>query len=316
MKVTLDLTKLLEEGMITRDEHDRLYRLGAAGTGSLAFNILIGFGVVAVSAGLIALVPNPATGIVIGVAALVAGLGLYGARLHQWEVLAHICVLVGALALAGGIIVLTNASAWSFVGIAAGFAIAGIVARSGLLIALAVLALSSSLGARTDYMDATYVLGMDEPTLTILVFSALALAAHLVSRVVASAYERLALQAARTSILLVNLGFWIGSLWGDSSERLNFQAGEGVFVVLWAAALVAVGLWGARENRRWVVNVAAVFLGIHFYTQWFERLGANPQSVLVAGLLALGAAVGLWHFNRTLFDSGRSRQGAALTGSP
>ena len=51
MKVTLDLTKLLEDGRITRHEYDRLKQLGAAGTGSLAFNILLGFGVIAVSAG-------------------------------------------------------------------------------------------------------------------------------------------------------------------------------------------------------------------------------------------------------------------------
>jgi iron complex transport system permease protein len=306
MKVTLDLTKLLEEGKITSEERDRLYQLGAAATGSLAFNILLGFGVVAVSAGLIALVPNATTGIVIGLAALGAGLGLYAARLYQWEVLAHICVLIGALALAGGVVVLTDASVWGFLGIAAGFTLAGIVARSGLLVVLAVLALSSSLGARTDYEHATYFLGIGEPTLTIVVFSVLALAAYLVSKVVPSAFERLALQAARASILLVNLGFWIGSLWGDASERLRFHADETVYVVLWALALLAVGLWAARENRRWVVNIAAIFLAVHFYTQWFERLGANPVSVLLAGLLALAFAVGLWHFNRTLFDSGRS----------
>lgn len=305
MKVTLDLTTLLEQGKITREEHDRLTGLAAAGTGSLAFNILIGFGVVAVSAGLIALVPNATTGVLIGLAALGAGLGLYALRLHQWEVLAHICVLVGALALAGGIVVLANASVWSLLGIAAGFALAGVIARSGLLIVLAVLALSSCLGARTDYMQATYILGIEEPTLTIIVFSLLALVTYWVSKVVPSAYERLALQAARTSILLVNLGFWIASLWGDSSERLGFQARPSVYVVLWAVALLAVGVWAARENRRWVVNTAAIFLAIHFYTQWFERLGANPMSVLLAGLLALGIALGLWRFNRALFDSGR-----------
>jgi hypothetical protein len=51
-------------------------------------------------------------------------------------------------------------------------------------------------------------------------------------------------------------------------------------------------------NRRWVVNVAAVFGGIHFYTQWFERLGATALSVLLAGLLMLAFGFGLWMLNQ------------------
>ena len=51
--------------------------------------------------------------------------------------------------------------------------------------------------------------------------------------------------------------------------------------------MLAVGIWGARENRRWVVNLAAVFGGIHFYTQWFAILGANALSVLGGGALIL-----------------------------
>ena len=75
-------------------------------------------------------------------------------------------------------------------------------------------------------------------------------------------------------------------------------------------------MWAARENRRWVVNLAAIFLAIHFYTPWFERLGAKPLTVLLAGLLALCFAVGLWRFNRTLLDSGRySPAAAGVSGS-
>src|SRR5688572_32258315 len=273
MKVTLDLTKLLEEGRITREEHDRLSQLGAAGTGSLAFNILLGFGVLAVSAGAVALVPNPITGIVLGAIVLGAGLSLYAARSAQWELFAHICVLVGAIGLAAGIVIEAEAAAWAFFAITIGFALTGVVARSGLLVVLAVLALSAWIGARTAYMHAMYFVGVQEPTLTIVTFGVLALACYLVSKRLPSAFERLALQAARTSLLLVNLGFWIGSLWGDESERLGIRLHEGIFALLWAAGLVAVGVWGARENRRWVVNCAAVFGAIHFYTQWFERLG-------------------------------------------
>ena len=47
-----------------------------------------------------------------------------------------------------------------------------------------------------------------------------------------------------------------------------------------------------------MVNIVAVFAAIHFYTQWFERLGLEPMSVLVGGLLMLAFAMGLWMFNQ------------------
>ena len=55
MKVTLDLSKLRAEGEISQDEYNKLLRLSAKETGSLAFNILVAFRVVAMSAGLLAL---------------------------------------------------------------------------------------------------------------------------------------------------------------------------------------------------------------------------------------------------------------------
>ena len=80
--------------------------------------------------------------------------------------------------LAGGIVILTDASVAGFLAVAVGFIIVGVIARSSLLIALAVLALSSCIGARTGYMHATYFLGIEEPLLTIVIFSVVALAAY------------------------------------------------------------------------------------------------------------------------------------------
>jgi hypothetical protein len=65
-KVTLDLDKLLEEGSIDPAEYEKLTQLAAGGTSALAFNILIGFGVIAVSAGSLALLPTAITAIVLG----------------------------------------------------------------------------------------------------------------------------------------------------------------------------------------------------------------------------------------------------------
>jgi len=76
MKVTLDLGALLEHGEITQLEFDRFSRLAARGTASLAFNILIGFGVIAVSGASLALLPSEGTAIVLGLLVSILGMAL------------------------------------------------------------------------------------------------------------------------------------------------------------------------------------------------------------------------------------------------
>ena len=73
----------------------------------------------------------------------------------------------------------------------------------------------------------------------------------------------------------------------DDVARQNRDAlkSAGVFTIVWAVLLLGVGVWGVYANRRWVVNAAAVFGALHFYTQWFEYLGPNPLAVLGAGIL-------------------------------
>lgn len=305
MKVTLDLAALREAGHIDQAEFDKLAALGAKATGSLAFNILIGFGVVAVSGAALTLVPYPMMAAVLGVSLAGAGLALLFSATTQWQVLANICLLAGMLMLSGGLVFLLEGSTLAFTLVTLMLAGTAVAARSGLMAACAVLALGSALGARSGYFHATYMLRIDEPTLTIVAFSAVALALHYVSKIERAQLSHVAIIGARTAIIMVNFGFWIGSLWGD---KLEFSAtaatAEAVripaaaFTIGWALALIGVALWAVRANRRWVVNVATIFGAIHFYTQWFERLGATPISVLVAGLLALGLALGLRYFNK------------------
>ena len=320
MKITLDLSKLLQEGRITPADAERLKALAAQETGSLALNLLVGFGVIAVSAGAVAFLLAafefsllPVAGVGAGLFALGLALSLSGAR--QWELLAQICIVLGALMLAGGLYFIDKGSLRVTVAVTLGLAAAAILARSSLLAALSVLSLAAIIGASTGYSHATYSLTVEEPTVTIVVFSALALGAYLLSKKLPADYERLAITAARTAMFLINFGFWIGSLWGDRLRLPRAILGGGpealkdaalrtadiapvVFSIGWALALIGVAIWGVKENRRWVVNVAAVFGAIHFYTQWFAKLGANPLSVLLAGILMLGIALGLRAFNR------------------
>ena len=315
MKVVLDLSRLLREGKISQEEFDRLSRLAAHDTGSLTINILIGVGVVAVSGGLVALLMNAVAVATIGTAVLAGGLAFTYAGTKQWQVLATICLLVGALMLAGGIVTLGEGKLASLLAATAVLTAAGIAGRSGLLVALAVLALAACLGTSTSYWHATYSLRITEPTLTIALFSALALAAYWASHRIGGVHEPLALMAARVSLFLVNFGFWIGSLWGDplllprmliwhDPDILTGYASRAVvppmvFIVGWAVTLLAAGAWAVKANRRWVVNLAAVFGIIHFYTQWFERLGATPGSILIAGVLVLAFSIVAWKLNGT-----------------
>jgi hypothetical protein len=227
-------------------------------------------------------------------------------------VLGQICLVIGALMFCGGVIAFGEGSLAAMLIVTAVLALIAVAARSSLLTVLAVLAASACLGAKAGYAHAMYSLAIFEPTLTIVLFSALAFAAYQVSKRLPADYERIALAAARTAILLVNFGFWIGSLWGDPLFLLSRMAGKAraaprledvviphsVFSIAWAVVLIAAALWAMRINRRWLVNVAAIFGAIHFYTQWFETLGATPVSVLLGGLMMLAIALALWAFNR------------------
>lgn len=293
MKVTLDLDQLFNDGKITQIEYKKLSELAARSTGSLAFNILIGFGVIAVSSAALALVPTVSTAIVIGLCTLAAGMLLLRVDAERWKILANICILVGALMTGGGVMAATGGSLVSIVSVTVIFAVASIFARSTLLAVLATLMLSASIGARTGYFHANYFLIVEEPTLTVILFSILAIGLYQLSKILSAEYERVAIASSRTGVFLVNFGFWVGSLWGERSETREVIIPDSIFAIVWAVALLATAIWAWKENRRWVLNTVAAFGAIHFYTQWFDHLGTSPGSVLLAGLLALGLVVGI-----------------------
>jgi hypothetical protein len=307
MKILIDVDKLLQDGRITGAEYARLKALAVKETGSLALNILIGFGVVATAGGALALVPSPATAILGGLALAAAGILLPLGVREKWDLLGSILLLVGSIASAGGVLFATHGGPVGFLVVTALCMVAAALAKSSLLAVMSVLSLAATIGAATAYGHATYMLAIRQPTLTVCLFSLLALGAYHLSAAMQSDYQRLAIVVARASLFVVNMGFWVGSLWGDSLWRQrdfwDFRGGElvpaWVFVVGWAAALLATGLWAARNNKRWVVNLLAVFGAIHFYTQYFERLGREPASVLFAGLVALGIALAVAWYNRS-----------------
>jgi hypothetical protein len=184
------------------------------------------FGAVAVAAGIIALEPAFTTGAALGVVLVAIGLAISFFAAEQWGLLGTATAIIGALLLAGGVIGFVEADFGGLAFSALLFLALAVAIRSGFLMALVPLALAGALGSSTGYMHAVYMLTVNEPSITIAFFALLAGAAYVVSRHVGQAYQQLAIIFARVSLILVNFGFWIGSLWGDYPGQ-TWAQGEG-----------------------------------------------------------------------------------------
>lgn len=313
--VRLDLEKLVAAGSLTPEDAARLKALALPDSRStLLINVLLIFGALAVASAAIALVPDAATGLVLAIAALLGAEGLRRfAPGESYRVLSSGLALMGTLGLAGWV-------AWEFGDAPSATMPALLVTlvlgggavwfRSAFLTALGVLALGAVFGSGTGYWHASYALFVEEPLITIGAFGALAAGLYRARTILGAAWTTLATAAARTAMILVHFAFWVGSLWGDivgdagwSNQRWeNYEAYEAwqakamslpelPFSLGWAA--LCVGLFFLARRGGFLSVSALVFLGIHAYTQYFEVFGAHPETLLVAGIILVGLAVGL-----------------------
>lgn len=308
MNILIDIDKLQHDGVITPELAQTLRHHAIVETGSTAINILLATGAIAIAAGVLTLFPSSYVGALLGVVFGVCGYLIRHGYAERWGKLGSIWLVIGALLLCGSLGLIVGQPLPAALLAALILGAVGAVAESGLLMMLTPLALAAALGGSVGYSFATYMIVIAEPTLTIVAFSVLAFIAWIISQHLHGAKVKLALIFARMCVILVNMGFWVGSLWGDGYAKDGsglFPAyphppgiPSGAFVVAWAVALVLTGAWAAANGRRFIVNTMAVFAAIHFYTQWFEYLGLHPASVLLGGVAAVLIGLGLWQYNR------------------
>jgi iron complex transport system permease protein len=288
MKVTLDLDALVKAGQITPEEAERLKGFAAADTGALGANILYALGATAVACGIAAFLPTLETLVALGVVLFGAGLFIRMQGMARLQLFAQIILVIGALSLCTGLGGLYGDNPLVRVGLTLGLAAAAVLARSGLLAALAVIAFAVTITFDPEMWPPNHFVAV-----VIAALSALVLVLYLVSLRLPGEYERLAIIAMRVAIVMVNVAFFVGSLFGDDRLALSSMA----FSIAWALALLAFGGWAVSANRRWVVNSVAVFGAIHFFTQWFMVLGAQPISIVGGGVLLIGFGLALARFN-------------------
>lgn len=194
-----------------------------------------------------------------------------------------------------------------------------------LITALAIVPFAQALDTGTGYFHAIYVFYSPEPTLSILQMGLLIAACVLLA---ARQTERIARHARILAVLafvVANMCALVGSLWGDvigsnlwgpryadfgnwdayrdardAFEAASTRISDGVYSILWAAALVAMIFWAAARNSRGLFNTAMTFAAIHAYTQVFESFADEPLAYVIGGLAAIPLAWGLWRWNQRM----------------
>ncbi|NNL18875.1 MAG: hypothetical protein HKP37_09070 [Boseongicola sp.] len=208
--------------------------------------------------------------------------------------------------------------------------VTGIFLNARLVTALAIVPFAQMLDTGTGYFHAAYVFYSPEATLTILQMGvATAIGAWAMTRT-PDHIGRHAGIFAIMAVVVGNLAFLVGSLWGDEIgasffradapgyadfenwseyraaydlwEEQFIQISEHVFSVVWAVLLIAGAWLAAATHRRGLFNASITFLGIHAYTQVFETFSDEPMVYALGGLAAIPAAWGLWRLNKKMFD--------------
>ena len=307
MKIVLNIKELLEEGKINQTEYDKLLSLSKNETGSLALNLLIGFGIIMVCVGVITLTQSASTALIMGLLTFLIGLFIQFKGTKEWSVLSSCCSISGVLIFIGGMniwLIEAILSESVFLPLAMNVEIlttfiliaSSVFLTSNILAALSILSIAQITGAGTDYFMASYTIWVSSPVVTIVLFSALAFFLYYLSRSTLSRYENILITGSRTSVLVANFGFWVGSLFGGGDLEVSSE----LISMAWALALIGFAVWGWGANRRWVVIVSSIFGAIHFYTQWFTILEMEPASVVIGGVIAIGIGIGIKRLDSTM----------------
>src|ERR1700757_4013479 len=96
IKIVLDITRLVREGRLTAQQAEELKALASRDLGTLAINILMSFGAIAVAAGIMALIPSFTTGAVVGVGLVLIGLAVSFGAGERWSLLGTASTVIGA----------------------------------------------------------------------------------------------------------------------------------------------------------------------------------------------------------------------------
>jgi iron complex transport system permease protein len=320
-KITLDIDALVASGKLSLSEAEKLKTFAEPSRAvSTVVQVLYILGALGLAAGVVAVKPDPSTGLFLAVLALGFAAWVQTKNNESLSVLGIAMAIAGTFGLAGWL-ALQYGEVWP--AIALNGAITLIVLAGALwfqslfMVAFVPLGVASMLGSGTAYWHASYALFVSEPFITTIVFGGLSLAAFAFAASGEGIRNKQALIAGRVSWLMMNFALWVGSLWGDNvgqniralwqgKEQLWDESADAalslffipdwVIVIAWAFISIATIL--VLKSNRFAVNAAITFLAINAYTQFFERFADSAFALLTGGVTLLAFAFGLFHFDK------------------
>ena len=298
MKVVLDLDQLLKEKKITREDYVILQKLSSGNDfSSIIIHIVMTFGALAVTVGVTALKLPPFLEIMFSVSALMIGLYILRRYKKQWKLLGNAFFLAGTLWGVSSVYFFFHGTIAAPLLATFILLFSGIIAESGFLIALAALSFSSLAGEKCyDFYPAECLFDLGDLKNQVFLYGLLAFVSYQWSKTLSSSKARLAIIFSRTSFLMINFAFFLGTAF-YGGKIFGHPVTMKMFGLWWAVFLVAMGFWAALRQKRFVVNTVAVFGMIDFLIQWSEFLGETPLSFLSGGVITIIAATFLWKYN-------------------
>ena len=304
MKIVLDITKLLEEWKITKEEYDKFSGLAKKETVWILPNILVWFGTILIFCWIASFAKSIEFIFALSVIFIGVWFFIREKLFKDWWILSSIFIILWTISASWAYFELFDFySDWSELNykiaiwsVALFIAAMSYFARSALLAGFSALTIWALLWVWTSYYSATYYFFVEQPSLTIVVYWALSILTYSLSNIFSSQIERLLLAFSRVSFFLVNMAFWIWSFWWDKEYFIS----NNLFSIWWLAFLIIMIIFWVVKNKRFTINMSVTFLSIHFYTQFFERFWVDPISFIIAWLFALIIAIALWKYNKKL----------------
>lgn len=301
MKILIDIDELEKNGVVTSELATVLRGEAIREIGSSTISILLALGAIAIVIGLFYFISTHLLhftfktefGVFIGLALLFLGWMINQRYPTQWGKLGSTLMFIGALVLCISLGSITNTPFITPLSTVAILLFASVISGSRLLIICVPFIILAAFDGSPRYWHAIYDIPTENPVLAISIFSALTYVSWQFAKLQTGQNKRLAIVFARTCILLLNLSFLTGSLHFSeiSTPRI-------VFVVVWALALLSAGAWGIKHRSSFIVNTAATFAALHFYSQWFLNIGTTSFSFILAGIATVIFALWLRSYNR------------------